>query len=198
MIRSRQDYLAYLEADRIASGKRGTLKDRLLDKVWACQRLLRKLEYQTNCRRNPLLRRITALRYARLARSLGFSIPINVFGPGLSIAHYGTIVVNQGARVGPNCRLHVCVNIGTAAGQESAAPQIGRNCYIGPGAKIYGPIQIGDNVAIGANAVVNNSFPEGNVTLGGIPARVISEKGSGGLLLPGFTGDEPDSAAPIR
>lgn len=185
MIRSYQDYLAYLEADRIAGQKVNAIGARLLDRVWACQRLLRKLEYQTNCRVNPVFRRLTGLRYARLARSLGFSIPINVFGPGLSIAHYGTIVVNEGARIGPNCRLHVCVNIGTAAGEASAAPRIGGNCYIGPGAKIYGPIEIGDNVAIGANAVVNQSFPEGNVTLAGVPARIVSHKGSKGLLVPG-------------
>lgn len=198
MIKSYDDYLAYLEADRIASEKPNTVKARLLDRVWACQRLLRKLEYQTNCGCHPFVRKITAYRYGRLAMSLGFSIPINVFGPGLSIAHYGTIVVNEGARIGPNCRLHVCVNIGTAAGHVAAAPHIGRNCYIGPGAKIYGPIEIGDNVAIGANAVVNRSFPDGNVTLGGVPARVISHNGSQGLLRPGFMGDEGDSVAPAE
>jgi serine O-acetyltransferase len=117
---------------------------------------------------------------------LGFSIPINVFGPGLSIAHRGTIVVNHGARVGANCRLHVCVNIGTEAGKSNGAPEIGDNCYIGPGAKLFGPIRLGDNLAIGANAVVNASFPEGNMTIGGVPAKKISDKGSDGLLIVGY------------
>ncbi len=197
MITSRADYLAYLEADRISGNKPDTIKARLFDVAWTFQRLLRKLEYQTNCGCNPVARRFTAYRYGRLARSLGFSIPLNVFGPGLAIAHYGTIVVNEGARVGPNCRLHVCVNIGTAAGEETAAPRIRRNCYIGPGAKIYGPIEIGDNVAIGANAVVNRSFPEGNVTIAGIPARVVSSKGSQGLLREGSTEGESDYMAAL-
>jgi serine O-acetyltransferase len=63
---------------------------------------------------------------------------------------------------------------------------IGDNCYIGPGAKIFGAIEIGPDVAIGANAVVNKSFPGGGVTLGGIPARVISQSGSGGLHVKGY------------
>ena len=77
------------------------------------------------------------------------------------------------------------MNIGTEAGKSDAAPMIGDNCYIGPGAKIFGPIEIGSGSVIGANAVVNKSFPEGNQTLGGIPAKVISTKSSEGLLAKG-------------
>jgi serine O-acetyltransferase len=53
----------------------------------------------------------------------------------------------------------------------------GDNVYIGPGAKIFGPIVIGNNVAIGANAVVNKSFQH-NCTIAGVPAKVISQKTS--------------------
>jgi len=100
---------------------------------------------------------------------LGFTIPINIFGPGLSIAHFGTIVVNNGVKVGTNCRLHVCVNIGTEAGKASSAPSIG------------------NNTVVGANSVVNTSFPEGNVTIAGVPARIISNKNSDRLLIKGYT-----------
>ena len=48
----------------------------------------------------------------KLQIKLGFPIPSNVFGPGLSIAHYGTIVVSEHASIGCNCRIHVGVNIG--------------------------------------------------------------------------------------
>lgn len=96
------------------------------------------------------------------------------------------IVVNGGAKIGANCRIHVDVNIGTEAGKDSAAPKIGDNCYIAPGAKIFGPITIGAGTVIGANAVVNKSFPDGNQTLGGVPARVISFKTSDGLLIKGL------------
>jgi serine O-acetyltransferase len=65
-------------------------------------------------------------------------------------------------------------------------PRIGDNCYLGPGAKLFGAIVIGDNTVIGANAVVNKSFPNGNVTLGGVPARIISEKSTAGLFVLGY------------
>lgn len=186
MIDSYRSYRAYLQADQIALQRTWSLGALVYDDVWRYQRLLRYVEYLTNCRIRPLRRRLATFRLHRLGTRLGFTIPLNVFGPGLAIAHHGTIVVNSGARIGANCRLHACVNIGTAAGKVDAAPQIGDNCYIGPGAKIYGPITIGDNIAIGANAVVNKSFPEGNSTIAGVPARIISQHGSQGLLVEGF------------
>ena len=186
MINSYNDYLTYLDADRISLNVRYCLRSLLFNDIWKFQRLMRKLEYLTNCRKNKIKRLFTAYRYRNLGRKLGFTIPINVFGPGLSIAHAGTIIVSRGAEVGANCRLHVCVNIGTAAGKSFDAPRIGNNCYIGPGAKLFGPITIGNNTAIGANSVVNKSFPDGNVTIGGVPAKIISNKSSDGLLIKGF------------
>ena len=185
MIQSHADYLAYLEADRIALNQRHHWRALMFDDVWRFQRLLRRLEYLINCRGSRLLRAWTNFRFRRLSRQLGFSIPPNVFGPGLAIAHQGTIGVNDHARVGANCRLQVCVVIGTQAGFSDAAPQLGNNCYIGPGAKLFGRISIGDNTAIGANAVVNKDFLQGNITLAGAPARIISHKGSDGLLIRG-------------
>lgn len=186
MIKSHKEYLQYLEADRISLNRKKTLGAILFDDIWRFQRLMRKVEYLTNCKKNFFIKMFFAWRYRATGKKLGFSIPINVFGPGLSIAHEGTIVVNRGARVGANCRLHVCVNIGTAAGKSADAATIGDNCYIAPGVKIFGKVDIGPNMAIGANAVVNKSFPEGNATIGGIPARVISKKTSEGLLIKGY------------
>ncbi len=139
-----------------------------------------------NCSKNPVRVLFRKFLYRRIAIRLGISISPNTFGPGLSIAHRGNIVVNGGARIGANCRIHVGVNIGTEAGKADAAPIIGDNCYIGPGAKIFGPIMIGPNTVIGANAVVNKSYPKGNQTLGGIPAQAISNKSSKGLLIEGY------------
>ena len=108
---------------------------------------------------------------------LNFSIPINVFGPGLSIAHYGTIVVNQNSKIGKNCRIHENVTIGSTGGEE-LAPQIGNNVFIGTGAKIIGNIEIADNIAIGANSLVNKSFTEPGITIAGNPAKKISNNSS--------------------
>jgi serine O-acetyltransferase len=182
MIQSKSDYRFYLEADRKALGVKFTWRELLFNDVWKFQRCLRLLEYLTNCKKNLILRKIIAMRFRYLSKKLGFTIPINVFDSGLSIAHYGTIVVNGNCKIGKNCRIYVCVNIGSEAGKAYAAPEIGDNCYIGPGAKLFGSIKIGDNTAIGANAVVNKSFPEGNITIGGVPAKMISNKNTKGLL----------------
>lgn len=184
MISSYEDYLFYLEADRISSGLSKTIRNRLRDDVWKFQRKMRRLEYLTNCRKNTILRLIASYQYKSLGKKLGFTIPINVFGPGLAIAHPGTIVINPATKVGANCRLHVCVNIGTNGG-DGHAPVIGDNCYIGPGVVIFGGIRLGNNLAIGANAVVNKSFPEGNITIGGVPAKKISDKDSATHLIRG-------------
>ncbi len=103
---------------------------------------------------------------------LGFTIHPNVFGPGLSIAHWGTIVVNTAVRIGMNCRIHPGTSLGELRG---GAPTLGHDCYIGPGAKLFGPIILGDRVQIGANAVVNRSFPS-DTLLVGIPAAAVVSK----------------------
>jgi serine O-acetyltransferase len=185
VIASKHDYHRYLAADlashRVDRWRRG---DAFRHPELHFQRLLRRREYLENCRRDPVGRVLAVLaqvRYKRRSILLGFTFPLNAFGPGLSIAHYGSVVVNGNAKIGRNCRIHSDVNIGEAQGR---APTIGDDVYIGPGAKIFGPITIGDRVAIGANAVVNSDVPS-DVTVGGIPARVISDKGSEGLIVDG-------------
>ncbi len=124
------------------------------------------------------------LHHIQLCNKYSWTIPPNVFGPGLAIVHRGTVVVSGHAKIGENCRIHVCVNIGSAAiNGESGAPRLGDNVYIGPGVKLYGPIEIGSNTAIGANSVVNHSFKEGNCTIAGAPAKKNSNKTSKGLIL---------------
>ena len=129
------------------------------------------------------------ISYERYSAKLGFSIPINVFGPGLCIGHMGTIVVNGNVRIGENARIHVDVNIGNYSlfgegWKGDNTPTIGDNVYIGPGAKLFGKITIGNNVAIGANAVVTKDVPD-HVTVAGVPARIINERGSEGMIIKG-------------
>lgn len=185
MIKSKKDYEYYLEADRIALGKKRKKPLIFFDEVWVFERLLRKVEYYKNCRKSKLYLPYyyyLYLKFHLLSIFLGFHIKPNVFGPGLSISHPGTIIVNGSARVGANCRIHVCTSIGTKAGYSNLAPTIGNNVYIGPGAKIFGDIEIADGIAIGANSVVNKSFTEPNIGIAGVPARKINEIGSGDLL----------------
>ena len=178
MITDRQTYREYVKEDLKAYG----LTHVGFYNYWwmDCLRFqlrLRRIEYLHNTAgHNPLKRLwrfVLEVVNHRLATRLGFTIPKNVFGPGLHIVHYGTIVVHPDARVGRSCRLHPSTSIGDYNG----VPRLGDNVYIGPGAKIYGPVTLGDNVAVGANAVVNKSFGS-NVTLGGVPARIVAEKGA--------------------
>ena len=151
--------------------------------------LLRLKEWTINARVFILARFIISILFRYYSLKLCYSIPPNVFGPGFAPIHYGPIVVNGETRVGENCRCHIGVNIGasgylkTASIDKQTAPIIGKNCYIGPGAKIYGPIHLADGIAIGANAVVNKSCSTEKATLAGIPAKIISEKGSDGMIV---------------
>ncbi len=185
MIKSKQDYKYYLEADRIALGKKKKKPMLFFDEVWVFQRLLRKVEYYKNCKNSSFYRPYyyyLYLKFHLLSLFLGFHIKPNVFGPGLSISHPGTIVVNGNARVGANCRIHVCTVIGTKAGYGDVTPKIGNNVYIGPGAKIFGDIEIADGIVIGANSVVTRSFTEPNIRIAGVPAKKINDKGSEKLV----------------
>ncbi len=187
-IATRDEYEFYLEADR-ASLEIERHRPRLFgDEIWRFERLLRAMEYSENCRCSPLwapYRALLSLRFHRLSTRLGFTIPPNVFGPGLAIAHRGTIAVNACTRVGANCRIHVCVNIGSQAGTDDQVPVIGDNVYIGPGAMLFGPIRIADGIAIGPNSVVNRSFEEPGITIAGAPARKVGDRGSDGLIVRG-------------
>ena len=110
---------------------------------------------------------------------LGISFPESfVLGKGLYISHLGTIIVNGNCSMGENCNLApmVVIGWGRVNGKEGY-PQIGNRVWIGPGAKIFGPIIIEDDVAIGANAVVNFDVPK-NSTVVGSSARIIPNKGS--------------------
>lgn len=183
MIKSKSDYIFYLKQDKIALGiprltLRTFIKSILFPPlIYKFQKLLRKAEYLKNCKTNfwaKIEYVLVYYRFTRLSLKLGFSIPLNVFGPGLSIVHYGTIIVNVKAKVGANCRIHPSTCIG-ASGGLSKAPQIGDNCYIAPGVKIYGDITLGNNIITAANAAIGKSFLESNILIGGVPAIKIKE-----------------------
>jgi len=183
MITTKKDYKYYLERDAIAleicrNSITSKIKNYLLPSpTWKFQKLMRKLEFYTNCKNVGLYKfyiLYLKYKYRKLSIKLNFSIPINVFGPGLSLVHYGTIIINHSTKIGANCRMHACVNIG-ASGGEIQGPILGDNVYIAPGAKIFGKIRIANNTAIGANAVVNKSFEEEHTAIAGIPAKVIGK-----------------------
>jgi serine O-acetyltransferase len=99
----------------------------------------------------------------------GISLPTGAeFGPGLYIGHFGGIFVHPRVVAGAHLTLSQDVAIGVSRG---GVPRIGDRVYIGPGAKVFGGITIGDRTSIGANAVVHFDTPPG-ATVVGNPATV--------------------------
>jgi serine O-acetyltransferase len=113
-------------------------------------------------------------------------------GPGLCIPHTGYIVVNSRAVIGSNCTLTQGVTIGHGGGGrggKTGCPVIGERVYVGPGAAIAGPIEIGNDALIGIGAVVTRSVPERGV-MAGNPAKLLSRHGSFDLITyPGMERD---------
>lgn len=101
---------------------------------------------------------------------------------GFYIGHFGTIIVNSKAILGKNINISPGVVIGQGnRGVNKGVAKIGDNVYIAPGAKVVGAVTIGNNVAIGANAVVTHDVPD-NTCVAGVPARVISMNGASGYV----------------
>jgi serine O-acetyltransferase len=180
MIQNKDDYLHYLNEDQKALGaytKYPIFNDNIMimltDPCWKFQKLMRKLEYYTNCKKNIIWKPFIwylRYKYQRMSILLGFSIPINIFDEGLCIGHYGSIIISRHAKIGKYCTVYPGINIGG----DNASAQIGNNCYMGPGVKMFNSIKIGNNVKIGANSVVNKSFEENNIIIAGIPAKIIN------------------------
>ncbi len=123
----------------------------------------------------------------------GISLPVGCdIGSGLYIAHFGGIIVHPNAKLGKNCNLGVQVVIGYGRYKgQFGCPTLGDRVFIGPGAKILGPVMIGNDVAIGANAVVVTDVPD-RAFVGGIPAKIINYAGSFDYVF--YAGMEKDPA----
>ena len=100
----------------------------------------------------------------------GIELPCEVVvGRNFVIDHFGGIIISGFAKFGENCRLRDGVVVGLRRVEEKFAPIVGNNVDIGSGAKLLGPIKIGDNVLIGANAVVLSDVPDNSIAVG-VPA----------------------------
>ena len=97
---------------------------------------------------------------------------------GIEYPSLGCLVINPNAKIGDNCNIQQCVNIGQNY-TDDQVPTIGNNVYIGPGAKLFGKIYIADGCAIGAGAIVNKSFFNCNMAIAGNPAKEIGKRKEG-------------------
>lgn len=115
-------------------------------------------------------------RLLRGLQMMFYSIELGVdieLGPGVYFVHSLGTVIGSGAIVHEGCVLYGNNTIGAAHHKDS--PVIGPRVKIGAGARVLGEITIGQDAAIGANAVVTKSFA-GQQVIGGIPAKVIAPK----------------------
>jgi serine O-acetyltransferase len=94
--------------------------------------------------------------YHRVRTKWGIEIPRDTdIGKGFYIGHFGGITISGDAKIGENVYISQQVTIGVSGhGNNRGVPTIGDNVYIAPGAKIFGKISIGNNVKIGANAML--------------------------------------------
>ena len=176
MIKTKKELDFYIKADRIMRGLplKPSLKEKLVSYfngggIIDFQRLMRKYSYYSNISNPNIIQKIKCnyyhYLYKKISLRLNFSIGPDVFGYGLLIPHYGTIVINSKARVGNFAVVHTCTNI---AGKKI----VGDALYLATGSQIVGDITIGDNVSVAANSLVNKDC-DSNTLVGGVPSRVL-------------------------
>lgn len=98
-------------------------------------------------------------------------------GGGLRIQHFGQIMIHDSVKIGENATIYNGVTIGLQHDTDTQGPVLGDNVYVGTGAKILGPVKIGNNVSVGANAVVIRDIPDNSIAVG-IPAIIKYKAGS--------------------
>jgi serine O-acetyltransferase len=149
--------------------------------------------------RNVPTVRFLAVALLRLAQALGARAPLAgslvkqachvltgadiayqaEIGPGLVLYHPTGVVIGPQCRVGARATIMQGVTIGSDAvvvGDERAgSPVIGDDVFIGPGAAVFGAVELGDRVRVGANSVVTSSFPA-DVVIAGAPAHAIGPR----------------------
>jgi serine O-acetyltransferase len=118
---------------------------------------------------NDLVRLMWGIELPRSAR----------IGPGFYIGHSGGITIAPGVVMGRNCNISQQITIGIAGqGEKAGVPTIGDNVYIAPGARIFGKISVGNNVRIGANAVIHKDIPDNAIVVLEPGFKILSYKGN--------------------
>lgn len=177
MIRNRRELNEFLIADSknyksqlgyYQSMKNNLLCDPISDQqyIWKYIVALRHVEWCLNGKgiwRHLIMRLYWLRKLRKLSYITGFQIPPNTCGKGLTIWHWGAIIINQAVRIGDNCTLYPGVLLGHKSPEDGRCPIIGNNAFIGSGTKIIGDVKIGNNVTIGQNCVITHNVPDNTI-----------------------------------
>ncbi len=184
MIKSKTDLKEYIRADFANTGEIDSIWKMPIEyfkgniRAWTKFKfilLLRYFEYCCN-NRNSVLGKLRYLiikhKFEKRQVKTQIFIHENVFGPGLNLVHPGFVWADYSSVVGKNCTILPRVLLGKKS-PDVPPPSIiiGDNCYIGTGATILGPCNIGNNVIIAAGSVVTHDVPD-NCMVAGVPAVI--------------------------
>ena len=163
-------------------GRRPSLKDWFVhNESWYLYHIVEYVRYMEYHKGKGGWHRLAFLYYWYKYKGFRLKLHITLYpgtiDGGLRIYHSGGFIhVGSNCRIGKNCTLLPGVVFGNK--HEKATKEltiVGDNCYFGLGVKIFGPLTIGNNVTVGANAVVTKDIPD-NAIVGGVPARIIKFK----------------------
>lgn len=181
MILTKKDLQEYLLQDYERNGRPTLLKRISWNDNYRLIRLLtylRHTEYYYNNRNgiNKLFYFWNAWNLRRLIVKTGIMVFPNSLGPGVQLMHPGFRRIDRFVKIGANCTILPMVLFGRKKPTDTNSEiVVGDNCYISTGVTILGPVCIGNNVTIGAGAVVTKDIPD-NAIVGGVPAKIIKYK----------------------
>lgn len=124
------------------------------------------------CFTRPRGRWVAYLLQQRILKVSGAELhPAATIGPGLNLAHSSGIVIGRDVEVGEDLLIFQGVTVGDN-GSTDGQPRLGNRVRLGAGAKVLGPIRLGDDATVAANAVVIADVGESAV-VAGVPAKVL-------------------------
>ena len=138
--------------------------------IWVTDAFAAHVLYRLRCallRRGVPLLPLLLHKLSMASAQVSIGDPV-VMGPGVYIVH-GQVVIDGITEVGRGCVIGPWTTIGLVAGNVQG-PTLGQDVAVGTGAKVLGPVRVGDGAVIGANAAVTRDVEPGS-TVVGVPAR---------------------------
>lgn len=185
MIKTKHDLQCFLSKDRERNGAPSLLGFMTWNDNYRIQKLLTYLRYTEYYKNN--LTGVHKIMYMpgyiwnywnlrRMIVKTGIHVFTNTIGSGLQLMHPGFRRIDRFVSMGCNCTILPMVLFGRKNPDDTVSDIcVGDNCYISTGVTVLGPVKIGNNVTIGAGAVVTKDIPD-NAIVAGVPAKIIRFK----------------------